>query len=107
MTLLFPQMGGCPEPTGVCNSTNCFGHEVDLMQFELSLAIPGRLYGGNLADSINGTGQDRYNLLFTTRKYFVIVFVFVFAELFIFSKVFDWFIFQVHKFSVLILALEV
>jgi hypothetical protein len=71
MALLFPigddatyhNMGGCPEPTGVCNSTNCFGHEVDLMQFELSLAIPGRLYGGNLADSINGTGQDSFGKL--------------------------------------------
>lgn len=68
MTLIFPQMGGCPEPAGVCNSTNCFGHEVDLIHFELNQAIPGRLYGGNLADSINGTGRDRYNFLITTRK---------------------------------------
>ncbi|KAG0610507.1 hypothetical protein M758_7G071800 [Ceratodon purpureus] len=66
MALMFPigddatyhNMGGCPEPAGVCNSTNCFGHEVDLIHFELNQAIPGRLYGGNLADSINGTGRD-------------------------------------------------
>lgn len=53
------QMGGCPESSGTCNSTSCFGHEVDLMHFEVNKAIPGRLYGGNIFDNINGTGKDR------------------------------------------------
>jgi hypothetical protein len=53
------QMGGCPESSGTCNSTSCLGHEVDLMHFEVNKAIPGRLYGGNIFDSINGTGKDR------------------------------------------------
>jgi hypothetical protein len=53
------QMGGCPELTMTCNSSTCSGHEVDLMHFYLNKAIPGRLYGSNLFDNINGTGRDR------------------------------------------------
>jgi hypothetical protein len=52
-------MGGCPELTMTCNSSTCSGHEVDLMHFYLNKAIPGRLYGSNLFDNINGTGRDR------------------------------------------------
>lgn len=66
-------MGGCPAAAGVCNSTNCFGHEVDLLHFEINQAIPGRLYGENIADSINGTGKDRYDLLITIRNFFIVV----------------------------------
>lgn len=29
------------------------------MHFEVNEAIPGRLYGGNIFDNINGTGKDR------------------------------------------------
>lgn len=59
----YHNMGGCPEAPGVCNATNCFGHEVDLVHFELNQAIPGRLYGANIADSLAGTGADRYGKL--------------------------------------------
>lgn len=90
-------MGGCPEAPGVCNATNCFGHEVDLMHFEINQAIPGRLYGANIVDSLNGTGRDRYNLLCTPK-------LIVFVQLFISSKVFDWGVFQL---SVATFALEV
>lgn len=71
VALMFPigddatyhNMGGCPESSGTCNSTSCLGHEVDLMHFEVNKAIPGRLYGGNIFDSINGTGKDSFGNL--------------------------------------------
>ena len=71
ITILCSQMGGCPEEAGVCNSTNCFGHEVDIMHFEINQAIPGRLYGGNLVDNLNGTGRDRYDFFIKTRNFLV------------------------------------
>lgn len=71
IALMFPvgddatyhNMGGCPEAPTACNVTNCFGHEVDLVHFEINKAIPGRLYGENIADSVNGTGRDSFGKL--------------------------------------------
>ncbi|KAG8369073.1 hypothetical protein BUALT_Bualt15G0112300 [Buddleja alternifolia] len=51
----YHNMGGCKESPDTCNSTNCRGHEVDIMHFSIGNSIPGRLYGG---DSVNGVGQD-------------------------------------------------
>ncbi|CAK9868417.1 unnamed protein product [Sphagnum jensenii] len=59
----YHNMGGCPELTMTCNSSTCSGHEVDLMHFYLNKAIPGRLYGSNLFDNINGTGRDSFGNL--------------------------------------------
>ncbi|XP_024397372.1 uncharacterized protein [Physcomitrium patens] len=71
ISLMFPvgddatyhNMGGCPEASTTCNATSCFGHEVDLLHFEINQAIPGRLYGENIADSLNGTGRDSFGKL--------------------------------------------
>lgn len=52
-------MGGCTNLPGTCNAKSCRGHEVDIMHFSIGNAIPGRLYGGNLMDNLNGTGRDR------------------------------------------------
>jgi len=71
IALMFPvgddatyhNMGGCPEGPGLCNATSFGGHEVDLLHFEINQAIPGRLYGANIVDSVNGTGKDRFGNL--------------------------------------------
>ncbi|RRT84815.1 hypothetical protein B296_00003203 [Ensete ventricosum] len=52
-------MGGCSDLPGTCTANSCRGHEVDIMHFSIGNAIPGRLYGSNLMDNINGTGKDR------------------------------------------------
>ncbi|KAL3689205.1 hypothetical protein R1sor_015514 [Riccia sorocarpa] len=54
----YHNMGGCQEKSDTCSSSSCAGHEVDIMQFTISTAIPGRLYGANLLDNLNGTGHD-------------------------------------------------
>jgi len=51
-------MGGCASDEGSCSVQTCAGHEVDLIHFELSTAVPGRIYGGNLGDNLKGTGTD-------------------------------------------------
>jgi hypothetical protein len=53
-------MGGCKEGPDTCSSESCEGHEVDLVHFSVGNAIPGRLYGGNIYDNVNGSGKDRY-----------------------------------------------
>lgn len=50
----FNMMGGCAE----CSEEACRGHEVDLLHFELSTAIPGRLYGTNVVDKMLASGKD-------------------------------------------------
>ena len=55
------QMGGCKEEPETCSVESCEGHEVDLIHFSIGDAIPGRLYGGNIYDNVNGSGRDRYN----------------------------------------------
>lgn len=54
----FYNMGGCANLAGKCTAENCRGHEVDLVQFKVNTAIPGRQYGANLADNVKGTGKD-------------------------------------------------
>ncbi|EFJ30806.1 hypothetical protein SELMODRAFT_440403 [Selaginella moellendorffii] len=65
VALMFPigddatyvDMGGCSESLN-CSKQSCGGHEVDIMHFSISDAVPGRSYGANLADNLNGTGRD-------------------------------------------------
>lgn len=52
-------MGGCKASPDKCSSETCHGYDVDIMHFTISTAIPGRLYGANLVDNVNGTGADR------------------------------------------------
>lgn len=59
VNLLFRKMGGCKEGTDSCTSKACRGFEVDIMQFSIGNAIPGRLYGGNPKDNGEGNGGDR------------------------------------------------
>ncbi|XVF80690.1 hypothetical protein PTKIN_Ptkin15bG0095100 [Pterospermum kingtungense] len=59
----YHNMGGCKEKKGSCTRQTCKGHEVDIMQFSIGNAIPGRLYGGNPIDNRDGTGYDRYGHL--------------------------------------------
>ncbi|KAG0475970.1 hypothetical protein HPP92_012401 [Vanilla planifolia] len=59
----YHNMGGCKNLPGSCNNMSCRGHEVDIMHFSIGNAIPGRLYGGNLADNSEGTGNDRFGHL--------------------------------------------
>ncbi|KAG6556314.1 hypothetical protein Mapa_002256 [Marchantia paleacea] len=54
----YHNMGGCTEKSDTCTSSTCAGHEVDIMHFSIGSAIPGRLYGANLLDNLNGTGAD-------------------------------------------------
>ncbi|KAJ7295588.1 hypothetical protein O6H91_01G029900 [Diphasiastrum complanatum] len=58
----YHNMGGCSGIT-TCSSATCGGHEVDLMHFSISKAIPGRLYGANPIDIANGTGHDSFGNL--------------------------------------------
>ncbi|GJP52369.1 hypothetical protein CLOM_g11491 [Closterium sp. NIES-68] len=60
----FYNMGGCPNLAGVCTAENCRGHEVDVVHFEVDTAIPGRTYGHNLMDQMDGTGADRVGNLY-------------------------------------------
>uniref|UniRef100_A0A2P2JT02 Cytochrome c-552/DMSO reductase-like haem-binding domain-containing protein n=1 Tax=Rhizophora mucronata TaxID=61149 RepID=A0A2P2JT02_RHIMU len=59
----YHNMGGCKEKTNTCTNKTCKGHEVDIMQFSIGTAIPGRLYGGNLIDNRDGNGGDRFGNL--------------------------------------------
>ncbi|KAG6504971.1 uncharacterized protein LOC121985688 [Zingiber officinale] len=59
----YQNMGGCADMPGTCTAKSCRGHEVDIMHFSLGNAIPGRLYGGNLMDNLNGTGKDSFGHL--------------------------------------------
>ncbi|XP_009411626.2 uncharacterized protein LOC103993326 [Musa acuminata AAA Group] len=62
----YQNMGGCSDLPGTCTANSCRGHEVDIMHFSIGNAIPGRLYGGNLMDNINGTGKDSFGHLVDT-----------------------------------------
>eukprot|EP01018_Ginkgo_biloba_P009436 Gb_19087 [translate_table: standard] len=59
----YHNMGGCKETPESCSSKSCSGHEVDIMHFSIGTAIPGRLYGANIFDNINGIGGDRFGHL--------------------------------------------
>ncbi|XP_047313175.1 uncharacterized protein LOC124916494 [Impatiens glandulifera] len=56
-------MGGCSEAPDTCTSKTCHGHEVDIMHFATGNAIPGRLYGSNPLDNINGNRGNRFGHL--------------------------------------------
>ncbi|RWW29832.1 hypothetical protein GW17_00005635 [Ensete ventricosum] len=62
----YQNMGGCSDLPGTCTANSCRGHEVDIMHFSIGNAIPGRLYGSNLMDNINGTGKDSFGHLVDT-----------------------------------------
>lgn len=55
-------MGGCPLPPTKCSPSSCRGHEVDIVQFKINSAIPGRIYGTNEADELLSSGHDRFIL---------------------------------------------
>lgn len=59
----YHNMGGCKESPNTCTSKSCRGYEVDIMHFSIGNAVPGRLYGGNTLDNIEGNGGDRYGHL--------------------------------------------
>ncbi|PKA54669.1 hypothetical protein AXF42_Ash000504 [Apostasia shenzhenica] len=59
----YHNMGGCKDMPGSCNNQTCRGHEVDIMHFSIGNAIPGRLYGSNMMDNSEGTGDDRFSHL--------------------------------------------
>ncbi|CAH9082580.1 unnamed protein product [Cuscuta epithymum] len=71
VALMFPiggnatyhDMGGCEEEPGSCSSKTCHGHGVDIMQFTIGDAIPGRVYGGNPVDTSEENGGDRLGQL--------------------------------------------
>ncbi|CAM6113121.1 unnamed protein product [Calypogeia fissa] len=59
----YDDMGGCKQNPADCSAESCHGFDVDIMHFTISTAIPGRLYGANLLDNVNGTGADRFGSL--------------------------------------------